>query len=695
MPVTRFHIACVSLLVAAIAPLSHADEGMWTFDHFPSDKVKSRYGVVIDSAWLEKVRLATVRLSNCTGSFVSANGLVLTNHHCAAACLDELSTPEHSLLAEGFVARTHDDERKCPRQIADVLIESENVTAQINAAIKGLNALTANDARRKASTSLEEQCEAASRRNGMPLKCEAVTLYGGGQYFLYKYKRYTDLRLVFAPESAIAAFGGDPDNFQFPRWCLDMSVLRVYENDRPINPQAFLRVNFNGAQPDELVFVPGHPGSTQRSMTVDQLIDRRNALPATLLRSSELRGRYLQFAKLGTEQNRIVQERLQTLENGIKVRRKQLDALLDERMMAAKRKEEAIFRSLVAKRRKLAIQTGSAWDDIEHADRIGAALELPYSQLEGALGFQSQLFGYARTLARGAVERAKPNTERLKEFADARLLRIEQQLQAATPVYADLETLTLSFSLERMRELLGPDHEIVRMLLSKDSPDSLAARLVGGSKLSDPNVRMALWQGGAAAIEASNDPMIQLARSIDDDARVIRKQVEDQVEAPVRAATERIAAARFAIYGTNLYPDATFTLRLNYGTVRGWKEGIESVAPLTRLSRLFERATGTDPFRLPERWAAAKDQLDPETPFNMATTNDIIGGNSGSALVNAKGELVGLIFDGNVHAIGGALWYDSEKNRAVAVHPAIIQVALEQVYRADKLAKELRGEAVE
>jgi hypothetical protein len=690
MPSSRVWPAfAAALIVFLAANTGRADEGMWTFDNFPTDAVKARYGANITPTWLDQVRLSVVRLSNCTASFVSADGLILTNHHCSAACIDDLSTAEQNYLAKGFIARSRNEERKCSRQIADVLVAMENITETINAATKGLSEQAANDARKKTLTALEQACEESSAKQNSRLKCEAVTLYDGGQYFIYKYKRYTDVRLVFAPEEGIAAFGGDPDNFQFPRWCLDMSVLRVYENNQPIKSPNFLRVNFAGPAAGEAVFVAGHPGSTERLLTVSQLLEQRSNAPTSLLRSSELRGRYIEFGKRGAEQQRIAQDPLMGLENGLKVRRKQLDALLDEHLLDIKIKQETALRAAIAKDKALTARTGSAWDDISRALQTSRAIELPYSQLEGGAAFSSQLFRYARLLVRGTTEREKPNTDRLREFADARLPRIQQQLQAPTPVYPELEKLTLSFSLERMREYLGPDHKLVRSLLPKDSPESLAARLIDNSKLADPVVRMKLWQSGASAVAASDDPMIALARSVDADTRAVRKQMEDTVEAPIRVATERIAAARFAIFGTKVYPDATFTLRLNYGVVQGWKENGADVTPFTNLGRLFERATGADPFRVPDSWIAVHDQLDMKTPFNLSTTNDIVGGNSGSPLINARGELVGLLFDGNIHSISGSFWFDAERNRAVAVHPAIIRVALEKVYRAEELLREL------
>jgi hypothetical protein len=675
-------VALTAALLTATA--AHADEGMWTYDNFPTAKVKAQYGVNIDGAWLDRVREASVRLSGCSASFVSPEGLILTNHHCITACLSENSSKEKSLLDDGFVARERREEIPCRTQVADVLVGMENVTDKVEAATRGLDERAANEARKRAITGLEQACEKTTG-----LKCQAVALYNGGQQFLYRYKRYTDVRLVFAPETGIAAFGGDPDNFQFPRWCLDMGLLRAYENGKPVTVARPLRINFDGPKAGELVLVSGHPGSTDRLLTVDQLLALRNdELPPSLLRSNELRGRYIEFAKKGDAERRITADTLFGLENGIKVRRKQLDALLDEGMMDDKRAKEAELRARVAADPSFA-GFGDPWADIAAANARARDIDTELGYLEGGAGFQSRLFRVARTLVRGAEERTKPNGERLREFTDAQLPRVQQQLAAATPVYPEVERLTMSFGLERMREWLGPDHAVVRKLLAKDSPDSLAASLVDGSKLADPAVRMALWNGGAAAIAASDDPMIKLAREIDGPARALRKRYEDEVQAPTAAAEEKIARARFKVYGTEVYPDATFTLRLNYGTVQGWVEKGSPVEPFTRLGRAFERATGQPPFNVPASWERARGKLDLSTPFNLSSNNDIIGGNSGSPLLNARGEVVGLIFDGNIHSISGSFWFDTVKNRAVAVHPAIMREALRKVYDAPTLLKEL------
>jgi len=682
-------IALIALLVSAPA---FSDGGMWTFQDFPHEQLKRAYKVDVSQAWLDKVRTATIRLSNCTASFVSPDGLILTNHHCSEACLDDHSTAEHNLVRDGFLARTRAEELKCGTQLADVLMDMENVTAKVAAALKGLDDKAANDMRKKTLTQLEQACEEDSKHGKFgPLKCESVDLYQGGQYWLYKYHRYDDVRLVFAPERAIAAFGGDPDNFQFPRWCLDMSVLRAYGPDgKPASTPNFLQINRAGPNAGDVVFVSGHPGSTDRLLTVAQLETLRNVdRPLWLLRASELRGRYIQFGKTSAEAARIIEDPLNTLENSIKVRRGELDALLDDRLMQSKREEEAALRAKVAADPQLAQATGDPWAEIEKAQLLEHQLYLPYTFLEQGAGFNSHLFSYARTLVRAAAERGKDNTARLREYRDAALPRVQQRLLAPVPAYPALEKMTLSYSLERMREWLGPDAAIVRQLLVKDSPDTLAARAVDGSKLGDPAVRKQLWEGGAAAVDASHDPMIELARSVDAAARAVRKQYEDQVEAPEEAAAEKIAHARFKVYGTSVSPDANFTLRLNYGTVQGWREDGHEVEPFTHLARLYERATDQDPFRVPDSWLKARDSLDLQTRFDLSTTNDIVGGNSGSPTIDASGHIVGLMFDGNIHSISGAYWYDTALNRAVAVDPAIMVEALRKVYKADGLLGEM------
>jgi hypothetical protein len=675
----------ILLVLACYAALpALADEGMWTFDNFPVGSVKQEYGADITPAWLDHVRLSTIRLANCTASFVSPDGLMLTNHHCVESCLAELSSKDKSLVELGFAAAERNAEERCPAQLADVLVGSENVTDSIVKATAGLGPTAANEARKRTLTTLEQTCEQASiRTRAGKLRCQVVTLYQGGQYFLYKYKRYDDVRLVFAPEADIASFGGDPDNFQFPRWSLDFSLLRAYERDQPALTPNYLQIDFAGPAAGQLVFVAGHPGSTARLQTRAQLeFDRDMPLPMTLIRASELRGRLIQFGMTNPADDRIIEAPLNSLQNAIKVRRKELDALNDDELLNSKSEAEQKLRA--------SAQPGTdPWHEIEAATARERTLYLQYAFLEGAAAFNSGLFHDARLLVRAAEERSKHNADRLREFTDASLPLIQRELYARVPVYPELEVLTLSFSLERMREWLGPDHPVTRRLLAKESPHALATRLIAETKIDDADVRKQLWLGGKSAVDASLDPMITLARSVDVDARAIRKRYEDEVEAPITAAAERIAAARFRAYGTNVYPDATFTLRLNYGTVQGWTENGTQVQPFTYLDRTFERATGASPFKIPASWINAKERLNMRTPFCISTSSDIVGGNSGSPLINADGRIVGLMFDGNIHSIAGHYWFNAANNRAIALHPAIIREALDKVYNAKTLLTEL------
>jgi V8-like Glu-specific endopeptidase len=668
------------------------DEGMWTFDHFPKAEVAQKYGVEVSDGWLERLQTSVVRLeTGCTGSFVSSEGLVLTNHHCIQTCVADNSSADRDLIADGFTAGTRNDEIRCQGSQVSVLIDTEEVTPEVTKALAGVAPAEAASARNQVLTKLEERCEAQAKQAGTPLKCETVTLYQGGQYWLYKYRRHDDVRLVFAPEEAIGAFGGDPDNFQFPRWCLDMGLLRVYEDGKPLQTMSHLAFNWSGAKDGEPVFVAGHPGTTQRMLTVAQLKTQRDLfLPFWLLRFSELRGRLAQYAKTSDEAARTAKDYLDTIENSQKVRRMQLFTLLDDRLMEQRAAEEQKLREAVMGNPALKQAAGGAWDDIARAEQRYRDILMPYTWIEGGAGFNSELFNYARQLVRAAEERTKPNAERLREFTDAQLPRLQQSLAAQTPVYPELEQVRLSFALERMREYLGPDHAMVKTALGTASPDQRARELVTGSTLADPKARTALFEGGQAAVQASQDPMIVLAREVDADARALRKIFENEVQAPQRRAQQAIADARFQVYGTGLYPDATFTLRLSYGAVDGWMEAGTRVEPFTQLARMYERATGVPPFALPQRWLDARPRLDLTARANFVTTNDIVGGNSGSPMVNAKGEIVGLIFDGNIHSISGSYWFDPEKNRSVAVHPQFMRVALEQVYKVETLAKELR-----
>lgn len=663
-----------------------SDEGMWLYTDFPSERVAKKYGFSPSQAWLDHVRLSSLRIAGgCSASFVSGSGLVMTNHHCAHACVEQLSTAERDYIKEGFLARAEEDEQKCPEMAVDQLLRITDVTAQVQAATAGLSGKEFTAAQNAAIAKIEQACSTSES-----LRCEVVTLYHGGRYHLYEYRRFLDVRLVFAPEFAAAFFGGDPDNFEFPRFDLDVAFLRVYEDGRPAQTPHHFTWSPSGPREGQLTFVAGNPGSTGRELAVSQLATLRDVvLPNRLYRLAEMRGALEEFQRRGPEERRTSTERLFGVENSFKALRGREEALLDEAFFARLAAREDQLRAAVAARPALAAEVGDAWDAIAAAEQRRRDLYAPYAFLEGGAGFQSDLFGYARTLVRAAEELRKPNEERLRELTAAKLPSIKEELASTAPVYPDLEILMLSLSLERMRADLGPDHPAVRKALGDRSPLDLATAAVKGTKLGDPAVRTALFEGGKAAIDASTDPMIDLARRVDPDARAVRRRFEDEVEGPVRKASERIARARFEVYGTSLYPDATFTPRLSYGQVKGWMEGDRPIAPFTTFAGAFDRATGQPPFALPESWLAARSRLDPSAPLDFATTNDIVGGNSGSPVIDREGRIVGLIFDGNIHSLSGDYAYDPANNRAVAVDSAAILHALDVIYGATRVRDEL------
>jgi hypothetical protein len=683
----------LSLVILSIlfAHAAIADEGMWTLDNFPSDTVRDRYKVDVDQAWLDRVRLSTTRIEGgCTGSFVSPDGLVLTNHHCVRRCISDNSSAGNDLQKDGFVAASREDEPGCPSDQLSVLVAMDEITDAIEKATAGKSEAQANEARKQTLTRLETECEQAAERAGESRSCESVNLYNGGQYFMYQYKRYDDIRLVFVPEGGIAHFGGDPDNFNFPRWCLDMAFLRAYEDGKPASTPNHLAWRSSGANVNEAVFVTGHPGSTDRLLTVSELKFLRDvSIPVWLLRYSELRGRYRQFATLGDEPHRVVQEPLLRLENGIKVRRNELFALLNDEVMADKQAGEDEFRAAVTADASLANAYGSAWDEIDEALAVHKTFYEPWLFAEQSAAFSTIMFNYARTLVRVAAESEVANENRLREYTEAALPQLRQVTLAPRPIDADLETVRLAFSLEKMREWLGPDDLFVKQVLAGESPANRAKELIHGSRLADAEYRTQLWDGGADAIAASDDPLIVLARDIDAASRALRKRYEDEVEAPINTASEKLAAARFRVQGTSTYPDATFTLRVTFGSVTGWQEKGEYVVPFTQTRRLFERATGEDPFLVPPAWVAARDSLNMDTRFNFVATTDITGGNSGSPLIDKDANLVGLAFDGNIHSISGSFFFDENMNRTVAVHPAIMLEALTKVYEAGHIVEEI------
>lgn len=673
------------LAACVAAGIVNADEGMWTVDNFPREAMMSAYGSAPDPGTLASVQQAVVRLEGgCTGSFVSENGLILTNHHCVQACIANNSSAERNLLRNGYLARSQAEELSCGAEQVSVLVSTEDITGQVTTATAGKKPAEANEIRQSTLTELEETCSANSG-----LICEAVDLYNGGQYVLHRYRRFSDVRLVFAPESAIAAFGGDPDNFNFPRWCLDMALLRAYDGGTPAETAASLKIRAEGPRPNEPVLTAGHPGSTERLLTVAQLqFLRDEVFPEWLIRRSELRGRLIQFGKENEENYRITRSPLASLENGIKVRRNELAALLDERIMATKISNERQLRRAIRGDEELS----SGWNDVETALNRYRDFYPEYLFSERGAAFDGAIVSYARALLRGAEERRKDSAKRLREYRDTALPQLEQRLLAARPFYPALETLRLSFSLEKMVEGLGPDHEFVKLALQDQDPDVVATALVAGTRLGDADFRRQLWESDAKTVRNSDDPAIVLARRIDEYARNLRRRYEDEVEGLEQRGNERVAAARFRALGTDTYPDGTFTLRLSFGNVTGWQERSGMVEPFTRLDELYPRVTGSAPFALPDSWANANRQIDGDTAFNLVSTNDITGGNSGSPLIDVNGAIVGLIFDGNIHSIAGAYLYDQQKNRSVSVHPAIMVAALERIYGAEELLQELNIE---
>jgi len=681
-----FKTLLAALLISCAVP-ALADEGMWTFDNFPAGQVKTKYGATIDQKWLDHVRNSAVRLAGgCSASAVSSNGLVLTNHHCVAGCAQNLSSPEHDYVKNGFFTEKTEDELQCPGTQAEILQTIGDVTTTINAATKNSSGDAFARARDAAVANVEKQtCMGRETTH----RCQVISLYDGGQYKLYTYRKYSDVRLVFAVEFDTAFFGGDPDNFNFPRYDLDFSFLRLYENGKPVATPEHLKWNASAPKEGDLVFVAGNPGGTDRQLTADELITLRDVTqPTALLLGSELRGRYTRFAQESAEHARIVNRDLFGLENGLKAQRGEHQALLQPQLIAQKRKADLELKAKVDADPKLKAEIGDPWAEIAKAQTERIALYKRYTFLEGRAGYGSTLFGYARTLVRGAAERPKPNSERFREFADARLPLVEKNLLDRRPVYTDVEQLKLEFWFTKLREEMTADAPETALVLGKDSPESLA-RALSASKLADAALRRKLWEGGMAAVRASDDPMIRFVLKIDSAARAVRKAEEERVAGPMDRASERIARARFAVYGSSVYPDATFSLRLSYGKITGWTEPGRTIMPFTDLRGLYARATGQFPFALAPRLVEAKTKIDLNTVFDMSSDNDIIGGNSGSPLINAKGEVIGAIFDGNIHSLGGDYFFDPKLNRAVSVSTAAMTEALTKVYGRDRLVAEL------
>jgi len=681
----------VVLASTALAALpSLAAEGMWTLDNLPYENLEKSYGFKPTPAWLDTSMRSAVRLAGgCSGSFVSSQGLVLTNHHCVIGCVEDLSSEKQDLVNSGFLANNPGEEKQCPGMEVNRLEKTQDVTTRMQKALAGLSGKTFSDAKKVEQSLIEKECVGNS---GDQRRCDIVELYGGGQYHVYQYARYQDVRLVFSPEYAAGFFGGDPDNFNFPRYNLDMSLLRVYDlAGKPIANDAWFPINPKGAKEGELVMTLGHPGTTQRLLTIAELETQRDlVLPFRLLLAAEYRGLLLQYSTQGDEQARIAQTELTNVENGIKARTGMFQSLLAPAVIQQKREQENAFRSWVKNDPARLKVYGDPWQTLSETQIAWRNLYVDYVMVEVGFGAMSQHVTWARTLVRGTAEKTKPDGQRLREFSDASLPAVQAGLFADVPLYNDFERMKLAWSLSKLREKLGVDNPVVKNILGKKSPEILAAEIVSNSKLGNSAVRKQLWEGGTEAVKNSDDPALKLALLIDEHARKFRTDYDQNIEPIQKAAASQLAKARFDYKGTQVYPDATFSLRLSHGVIRGWDEKGQPIKPFTDIVGLFDRATDYAPFKLANSWVGAQKKLSKKARFNQVSTNDIVGGNSGSPLINAKGELVGLIFDGNIKSLGGTYFFDESVNRAVSVHPAAISEALKTVYKADHLVKELK-----
>jgi len=684
----KFMLVVLTAFVATSA--AFAGEGMWTPDNLPKKQLQETYKFSPDQKWIDHAQRAALRLAGgCSGSFVSPNGLVLTNHHCVNSCVQQLSTADKDFIKAGFYAKQESEEIKCPEIELNRLDSIGNVTERVKKATAGKSGEDYSKAEKSVKSDIENECVGPAKET---TRCDVVDLYHGGVYDLYKYHRFQDVRLVFAPELAMAFFGGDPDNFNFPRYDLDMGVLRAYENNKPAKVAEYFPFSKNGAEEKELTIVVGNPGGTDRQLTIAELESTRDmdTIPA-LLQLAERRGVIEQFRSQGAEQSRIAQSDLFGIENSFKALRGRLLSLQDPAVFELKRKQETELRDYVNADPARKAKYGVAWDEIAKAMVIYRNIETRFKLIERSQGISSKYFNYARSLVRGAAERGKPNSERLREFSESRLPSVTQYLFSTAPVYPQFEKVKLIFGLTKLRENLGADDALVKQILGKSSPEAAADQWITATKLGDSDYRKKLWDGGADAIAKSDDPFIVLARNIDAQSRVIRKQYENEVQSVVDKNSELIAAARFDKYGTSVYPDATFTERFSFGEVKGWEFKGQWVKPFTDIGGAFARATGFDPFALPQSWLDAKSKLNLNQRFDFVTTNDIIGGNSGSPMINRNAEVVGLVFDGNIESLGGDFWYDESANRSVAVHSGAIIEALRNVYHAERLTKEIES----
>jgi len=679
--------ASAALLASALlCPAITADEGMWTFDNPPIKQLQQKYNFTPTQQWLDHLRLSSVRLNDGgSGSFVSPHGLLLTNHHVALGQLQKNSSAEHDYVRDGFYAATPEEEMKSPDLEVNVLVSTENVTDRVTTAVKG--AKTPEDEFSKRKAVIADIERESTAKTG--LRSDVVTLYSGGEYWLYCYKKYTDVRLVFAVEQQTAFYGGDPDNFTYPRYDLDMAMFRVYENGKPIDSKDYLKWNPKGAGDGELVFVSGNPGGTERLVTYSYLVDLRDNVLANIIELLKSRIAVLKdYAARGSEQSRQSTTQIFGLENSRKVFEGRRDGLQDKNLMEKKHKEDEDFRGKVDANADWKKDYASAWTMEEEA----LQKQRPRIKEQFFRSTDSQLSALAVQIVTYVAEIKKPDGERLAGFHDSQLDSLKQRLFSPAPIYPEMEIARMTGALNLDLKEMGPDDPFLKAVLDGKSPKDAANYLVSGTKVADPAFRKSLVEGGQAAVDASTDPMIAMARRVDPIRREQIKWFEDNVQSVEQRSGEKLGKARFAVYGKNTYPDATFTLRLSYGQVLGYPMN-GTVAPYkTTFYGLYDRAASFDykvPFDLPKRYLDGRDKLDLSTPFNFVTTNDIIGGNSGSPVVNRNGDIVGLIFDGNIESLVGDFVYDSYQNRAVAVHTGGMTEALKKLYGAQKLVDEL------